>query len=153
MTIGLKTEKTQRFTSVEWRCRINNSPKLAVGQPNIAADKKISQITWSWMFDRVLSTHEMNHIYWIRFPAYTLSPHFPAFGLNTERSERSLRIQSDCGKMGTRITPNMDTFHPVLGGTYLSYVCWRLAGVLTFLRVYWIKFYKINLYNLNKAKK
>ena len=25
-------------------------------------------------------------------------PHFPAFGLNTERYEISLRIQSECGK-------------------------------------------------------
>ena len=31
-------------------------------------------------------------------------PHFPAFGLN---------IQSECGKMQTRITPNTDTFHAV----------------------------------------
>ena len=30
--------------------------------------------------------------------------YFPAFELNTERY---------CGKMGTRVTPNMDTFHTV----------------------------------------
>ena len=41
-------------------------------------------------------------------------PHFPAFGLNTERYKVSLRIQSECGKMRTRITPNTDTFHAVL---------------------------------------
>ena len=29
-------------------------------------------------------------------------PHFPAFGLNTERYEVSLRIQSECGKIRTR---------------------------------------------------
>ena len=40
-------------------------------------------------------------------------PHFPAFGLNTERYRVSLRIQSECGKMQTRITPNTDTFHAV----------------------------------------
>ena len=33
-------------------------------------------------------------------------PHFPAFGLNN-------RIQSDCGKMETRLTPNTDTFYAV----------------------------------------
>ena len=38
-------------------------------------------------------------------------PHFPAFGLNTERYGVSLRILSECGKMRTRITPNTDTFH------------------------------------------
>ena len=40
-------------------------------------------------------------------------PHFPAFGLKTERYEVSLRIQSECGKMQTRITPNMNNFHTV----------------------------------------
>ena len=29
-------------------------------------------------------------------------PYFPAFGLNTERYEVFLRIQSECGKIGTR---------------------------------------------------
>ena len=41
------------------------------------------------------------------------APHVPAFGLNTERSEVSVSIQSDCGKMRTRITPNTDTFQAV----------------------------------------
>ena len=40
-------------------------------------------------------------------------PYFPAFGLNTERYGVSLRIQSECGKIRTRITPNTDTFHAV----------------------------------------
>ena len=35
---------------------------------------------------------------------------FPIFELNTERYRLSLRIQSECGKMWTRITPNTDTF-------------------------------------------
>ena len=39
-------------------------------------------------------------------------PHFPAFGLNTD--EVSLRIQSECGKMRTRITLNTDTFYAVI---------------------------------------
>ena len=41
-------------------------------------------------------------------------PYFPAFGLNTESYSVSLRIQSECGKMRTRITPNTDTFYAVL---------------------------------------
>ena len=41
-------------------------------------------------------------------------PYFSAFGLNTERYGASLRTQSKCGKMWTRITPNMNTFHAVL---------------------------------------
>ena len=37
-----------------------------------------------------------------------------AFGLNAERYEVSLHIQSECGKMWTRVTPNMDTFYAVI---------------------------------------
>ena len=40
-------------------------------------------------------------------------PHFPAFGLSEYLSIFTLRIQSRCGKMQTRITPNTDTFYPV----------------------------------------
>ena len=42
------------------------------------------------------------------------APYSPAFGLNTERYRVSLRIQSEYGKMRTRKTPNMDTFHAML---------------------------------------
>ena len=38
---------------------------------------------------------------------------FPAFGLNTERYGVSLRIQSECWKIGTRNFPNTDIFHAV----------------------------------------
>ena len=41
-------------------------------------------------------------------------PHSPAFGLNTERYGVSLRIQSECGKVGTRIIPNTDTFYAMI---------------------------------------
>ena len=40
-------------------------------------------------------------------------PYFPAFGLNMERYSVSHRMQSKCGKIRTRETPNIDTFHPV----------------------------------------
>ena len=41
-------------------------------------------------------------------------PHFPAFGLNTERHGITKKdIQSESGIMRTRITPNTDTFYPV----------------------------------------
>ena len=36
---------------------------------------------------------------------------FPAFGLDTERYSVSPGVQSECGKMRTRITPNTDTFY------------------------------------------
>ena len=50
-----------------------------------------------------------------------LGPHFPAFRLNMERYRISLRIQSECGKMRTRITPNTDIFHAVLVRSRLGY--------------------------------
>ena len=40
--------------------------------------------------------------------------YFPAFGLNNETYSASLRIQCECGKIQTRITPNMDTFYAVI---------------------------------------
>ena len=46
----------------------------------------------------------------VRIWSYS-GPHFPAFGMNTERYEVSLGIQSECEKMRTRITPNTDTFY------------------------------------------
>ena len=52
----------------------------------------------------------------VRVQGYS-GQHFPAFGLNTERYRVSLRIQSECGKIRTRITPNTDTFHAVINGT------------------------------------
>ena len=39
--------------------------------------------------------------------------HFPEFGLNTEVYFVNLRIQSECGKIRTIKTLNMDTFHAV----------------------------------------
>ena len=48
----------------------------------------------------------------VRIRSYS-GPYFTAFGLNTERYEESLRIQSECGKIRARITPNKDTFHAV----------------------------------------
>ena len=49
----------------------------------------------------------------VRIRSYS-GPYFPAFGLNTERYSVSLHIQSKCGKIRTRITPNTDTFYAVI---------------------------------------
>ena len=49
----------------------------------------------------------------VRIRSYS-GPYFPAFGVNTERYGVSLRIQSECGKIWTRKTPNTDTFHAVI---------------------------------------
>ena len=49
----------------------------------------------------------------VRIRCYS-GPHFHAFGLNAERYSVSLRIQSECWKIRTRITPNTDTFNAVI---------------------------------------
>ena len=49
----------------------------------------------------------------VRIRTY-FGPYFPEFELHTERYGVSLRIHSECGKIRTRITPNMGTFHAVL---------------------------------------
>ena len=51
--------------------------------------------------------HCMKNVHIRSFPG----PYFPAFGLITERYGVFLRIQSECGKMRIRNTPNMNTFH------------------------------------------
>ena len=45
----------------------------------------------------------------VRIRSYS-GRYFATLGLNTERYSVSLRIQSKCEKIRTRITPNMDTF-------------------------------------------
>ena len=63
--------------------------------------------------DYISEQLQVNHcVESVRVRSY-FGPHFPAFGLNTERYELSLRIQSECGKMRTRITPNTNSFHAV----------------------------------------
>ena len=49
----------------------------------------------------------------IRIRSYS-GPHFPAFELNTDSYSVSLCIQSEFGKMRTRITPSTGTFHAVI---------------------------------------
>ena len=64
-------------------------------------------------------------------------PYFPTFGLNKERHRVPLRVQNECGKIRTRKTPNMDTFHAVkVEGALLvrdlkdgmEISCWRYLG-------------------------
>ena len=69
----------------------------------------------------------------VRIQSYS-GPHFPVFGLNTERSGVSLRIQSERGKMRTRITPNMDTFYAMQ--VFSTIILFReLESLETFYRI------------------
>ena len=72
----------------------------------------------SYMFDKLLNTpllwfqmYDIHHrVKSVLIRSYS-GPPFPVFELNTQRYEVSLRIQSECRKMRTRITPNTVFFH------------------------------------------
>ena len=50
-------------------------------------------------------------------------PYFSTFGLNKERKDVNLSIQSDCRKIWTRKTTNADTFHAVvISGPYSPFL-------------------------------
>ena len=70
-------------------------------------------------------------------------PDFPVFGLNTERYGVSLRIQSKCGKLGTRITLNTDIIQILYGyctGIIQNYTVWNQLFLI-----------KIHIKNLTKV--
>ena len=66
----------------------------------------------------------------VRIWSYS-GPYFPAFGLNTERYSISLRIQSECEKIRTRITPNTDTFRA-------AFVLQKFTSYLPFQKKYFL---------------
>ena len=71
-------------------------------------------------------------------------PHFPAFGLNTEKYSLSLLIQAECGKIRTRITPNTGAFYAVWA-RHKNLYSWHTSRAFLF----WKKlFWKIFLYHL-----
>ena len=74
-----------------------------------------SKINWTGisLITGISSTNLQAHcVESVRIRSY-FDPHFPAFGLTTERYGVSLRSQSECGKMRIRITANTDIFHAV----------------------------------------
>ena len=72
----------------------------------------------------------------VRIRSYS-GPHFPAFGLNTERYEVSHRIQLKFGKMVTRKTPNTDTFHAFRSKDLQTQKMWScvLKAIWTILNI------------------
>ena len=66
-------------------------------------------------------------------------PHFPAFGLSTERYSVSIRIQSKCWKMQTRITPNTDNSYAVFTAAIRlqrKHLLWNVQILLKQAKVY-----------------
>ena len=82
-----------------------------------------------------ISTHCLKSV---RIRGYS-GPHFPAFGVNTEGYDVSLRIESECGKVITRITPNTDTFYAM----YILVFNWKVNPF----------FYNVPFWSLEKHRK
>ena len=78
----------------------------------------------------------------VRIRSY-FGPRFPSFGLNTERCSISLYIQSEWGKMRTRITPNTDTFYAVWL-TSIRYVFLYIYIYILYFYIYIYVFWKIS---------
>ena len=78
----------------------------------------VKNVSFSENFANILN--EISPILWIlsgihgvkRVRIWSYSGlHFSVFGRNTKRYSVSLRIQSECRKIRTRVTLNMDTFY------------------------------------------
>ena len=62
------------------------------------------------------------------------SPYFPAFGLNTDRYSVAVIIQTECGNIWIRITPNTDTFYSVTF-MYALNACAHAKQVIHFFKL------------------
>ena len=83
---------------------------------------KIFWLTFDSLASRYLAT--WNCVKSVRIRSYS-GPYFPTFGLNMERYRVSLRIQSKCGKIRTRITPITDTLYAVCYSDLLFQPSWQ----------------------------
>ena len=80
-----------------------------ISEKNYIVDAQLGSSTFGNLRKASLQNYITHCVKSFRIRSYP-GPHFPAFGLNTGRYTVSLRIQSECEKMRTRITPNTDTF-------------------------------------------
>ena len=76
-------------------------------------DFKLLNLIWIFIyvaqFDYGQSFSRQHCVKSVSVRSYS-GPHFSAFGLNTEKYGLSLHIQSECGKMRTRIALNTELF-------------------------------------------
>ena len=84
--------------------------KLGNHGQHILVFRQFTWVYWLTEFPCMSICHSTHCVKSVRIWCYSC-PHFPTFGLNTERYGVSLRIQSECGKIQTRKTRNTDTFH------------------------------------------
>ena len=97
----------------------------------ISKYSKVSKTTLEVVKSLFHIAYEKHCIKKVRIRSYS-GPFFPVFGLNTERYIVYLRIQSECGKIRTRITPNPDTFY----GVNLNRVTFFVFGLSSWKNLY-----------------
>ena len=74
-------------------------------------------------------------------------PFFPAFRLNAKRYSVSLNIESEYGKIRTRITPNTGTFYVVHFSSHLFLL--KLTSLKKFDDFYRCHCYHVDFKNVN----
>ena len=95
------------------------------------ASKWGSSIFW----ESIIKYRVMLYVKSVRIGSYS-GPYFPAFGLN-------IRIQSECGKIWTKITLNMDTFQAVMAPNVVIILFTNLVRsyyLFIYLFIYFILF-------------
>ena len=78
--------------------------------------------------DHTVPPHHSHSVKSVRIRCYS-GHYFHTFGLNTERYSVSLRIQCECRRLRTRITPNTDNFYAVSNDRVL---CLFVVSILLF---------------------
>ena len=76
------------------------------------------------MFYEVLTFRDKHCVKSVRIWSFS-GPYFPTFPLNTERYGASLHVQSECGNMRIRKTPNPNVFHAVKSIRVLGLQIWN----------------------------
>ena len=98
--------------------------------------KRNSKITLLHKKLRGLNTKKIHCVRSVRIRSYS-GLHLPAFGLNTDIYHVFLRIQSECGKTRTRITPNTDTFYAVIAVKSVligQLYSWKMHWMINFVK-------------------
>ena len=101
---------------------------------------KITEKSKHYQLQDYLKENDLHCVKSVRIRSFS-GPYFPAFGLNTEICGVSLHIQSECGKMRTRKTPNTVTFHAVLLCKFIYLFIYLFIYSFIYLFIYLFELY------------
>ena len=118
------------------------SPNLNLSYLQPCLSLKVGQKHYYRFFKICFLLDRLHYLKSVRIRSFS-SPNFPAFGLNTEKYGVSLRIQSKCGKIQARKTPNTDTFHAASNSSTINWWPWssvlvqKITLAFTFTHTAW----------------